>query len=62
MTSYRIATLAAACSANALLSLLMYLPELTDEERADDIRAVVVEADGHRHASTSTDLGTRLPS
>ena len=65
MTSYRIATLAAASSANALLSLLAYMPEL-DRERTDDTRVGGREwcapRRRRRWSRPSADLGERLPS
>jgi hypothetical protein len=67
LTSYRTAALAAASSANALLSLLAYLPEL-DEEQVDEISVAEcawrqAEAQRRRrHSRPPVNLSRRLPS
>jgi hypothetical protein len=64
MTSYRIASLAAASSTNALMSLLAYLPGMGAElveRRVTGRDRGAARGRPERRAMTSA-LGTRLPS
>jgi hypothetical protein len=63
LTSYRIASLAATSSTNALMSLLAYLPGIGDEP----VDCAVTGHDrcatgGPKRRPSASDLGTRLPS